>query len=110
MSKKQISLEEDLRRIYEISDIEFNDPEGIRSFREFFTEKIGFGPIVKSGSLLILGRLKQLQSKIKVEKDIDKKINLLGIQNLYLGSLLSISISVDVKDKSILSKGRSIRK
>ena len=104
-------LEEELKRIYEISDIKFNDEEGIRSFREFMiNEKIGFGPIVKSGSLLILGRLKSLQSKIKIEKDIDKKLNLIGIQNLYLGSLLSISISVDVKDKSILSKGRSIRK
>lgn len=103
-------LEKELKRIYEISDITFDDIKGIKSFNDFITEKIGFGSIVKSGSLLILGRLKSLQTKIKGEKDLDKKIDLLGIQNLYLGSLLSISISVDMKDKSILSRGKGIRK
>lgn len=61
-------LEKELKRIYEISDITFDDIKGIKSFNDFITEKIGFGSIVKSGSLLILGRLKSLQTKIKGER------------------------------------------
>ena len=100
------TLEEELESILEIDEWEFEDERGIESFKDFMTERIGFGPIVKSGSLLILGRLKQLQTKIKNEKDVREKISLLGLQNLYLGSLMSISISVDMKDKSILRKGK----
>ncbi|MGC6424808.1 MAG: hypothetical protein ACON4O_07465 [Lentimonas sp.] len=100
------TLEEELESILEIDEWEFEDQRGIESFKEFMTERIGFGPVVKSGSLLILGRLKMLQSKIKNENDVREKISLLGLQNLYLGGLLSISISVDMKDKSILRKGR----
>ena len=103
---KQKTLEEELESILEIDEWEFEDQRGIESFKEFMTERIGFGPVVKSGSLLILGRLKMLQSKIKNENDVREKISLLGLQNLYLGGLLSIAISVDMKDKSILRKGR----
>ena len=100
------TLEEELESILEIDEWEFEDEQGIESFKEFMTERIGFGGVVKTGSLLILGRLKMLQSKIKNENDVREKISLLGLQNLYLGSLMSISISVDMKDKSILRKGK----
>ena len=59
------TLEEELESILDIDEWEFEDEQGIESFKDFMTERIGFGPIVKSGSLLILGRLKQLQTKIK---------------------------------------------
>ena len=100
------TLDDELESILEIDEWEFEDDRGIESFKDFMTERIGFGPLVKTGSLLILGRLKQLQSRIKSENNVREKINLLGLQNLYLGSLMSISISVDTKDKTILRRGK----
>ena len=41
------TLEEELESILEIDEWEFEDERGIESFKEFMTERIGFGPIVK---------------------------------------------------------------
>ena len=82
------------------------------SFKKFqdeedqINEKIGYGGIVKTTSILMLMRLKRLQSNIKREEDLKKKLDLIGIQNLYLGSLTTLGLSVDIKDKSLIGRSR----
>ena len=82
------------------------------SFKKFqdeekqINEKIGYGGIVKTTSILMLMRLKRLQSNIKREDDLKKKLDLVGVQNLYLGSLMTLGLSVDIKDKSLIGRSR----
>ena len=97
-------LEQEIKEILSIEKDLFKNE--LIPFKEFQTEKIGFGPWIKTGTIMILMRLKSLRNKIKSEKDPIKKMDLLGLQNLYLGSLMSISISVDTKDKTILRRGK----
>ena len=96
-----------------LEDLKFiEDQIDLLSFKQFsdeedtINEKLGYGGIVKTSSILILMRLKSLQSKIKNEKDLEKKINFLGVQNLYLGSLTTLGLSVDIKDKSLIGRSR----
>ena len=101
-------LEQEIKEILSIEKDLFKNE--LIPFKEFQTEKIGFGPWIKTGTIMILMKLKSLRNKIKSEKDPIKKMDLLGLQNLYLGSLITISISFDTKNKTILQKGRSITK
>lgn len=100
--------------INEINDIlsegKNDSGETLVSFKDYLHEKTGFSPMIKTGSFFILLRLRSLRDKIKSEKEVAKKLDLLAKQNLYLGALLSISISFDTKDKTILQKGKSIIK
>lgn len=101
-------LEQEIKEILSIEKDLFKNE--LIPFKEFQTEKIGFGPWIKTGTVMILMRLKSLRNKIKSEKDSIKKMDLIGLQNLYIGSLITISISFDTKNKTILQKGRSIMK
>ena len=94
-------------------DLDFIEQKlNMLSFKKFqdeekqINEKIGYGGIVKTTSILMLMRLKRLQSNIKREEDIKKKLDLVGVQNLYLGSLMTLGLSVDIKDKSLIGRSR----
>jgi hypothetical protein len=101
-------LEQEIKEILSIEKDLFKNE--LIPFKEFQTEKIGFGPWIKTGTIMMLLRLKSLRNKIKSEKDPIKKMDLLGLQNLYLGSLITVSISFDTKNKTILQRGKSIMK
>ena len=101
---REKTLEEELQSILEIEEWESDDDRGVESFKGFVTERIGFGPLVKTGSLLILGRLKH--NRESNQRILLERKSTYGLQNLYLGSLMSISISVDTKDKTILRRGK----
>ena len=101
-------LEQEIKEILSIEKDLFKNE--LIPFKDYQIEKMGFSPFVKTGTIMILIKLKSLRNKIKSEKDPIKKMDLLGLQNLYLGSLITISISFDTKNKTILQKGRSITK
>ena len=115
-------FENELNRISELpeddnfdyyEDLDFIEQKlNMLSFKKFqdeekqINEKIGYGGIVKTTSILMLMRLKSLQSNIKREDDLKKKLDLVGVQNLYLGSLMTLGLSVDIKDKSLIGRSR----
>ena len=115
-------FENELNRISELpeddnfdyyEDLDFIEQKlNMLSFKKFqdeekqINEKIGYGGIVKTTSILMLMRLKRLQSNIKREDDLKKKLDLVGVQNLYLGSLMTLGLSVDIKDKSLIGRSR----
>ena len=101
-------LEQEIKEILSIEKDLFKNE--LIPCKDYQIEKMGFSPYIKTGTIMVLMRLKSLRNKIKSEKDPIKKIDLLGLQNLYLGSLTTISISFDTKNKTILQNGKSIMK
>lgn len=73
-------LEQEIKEILSIEKDLFKNE--LIPFKNFQTEKIGFGPWIKTGTIMMLLRLKSLRNKIKSEKDPIKKMDLLGLQNL----------------------------
>ena len=101
-------LEQEIKEILSIEKDLFKNE--LIPFKDYQIENMGFSPYIKTGTRMVLMRLKSLRNKIKSEKDPIKKMDLLGLQNLYIGSLITISISFDTKNKTILQKGKSIMK
>ena len=72
------------------------------SFDQIHESKYPF--LAKLGTGLLVIRLRNLQRKIEKEKNLERKIDLLGKQNSIIGYLATIGIVVDTKDKSLASK------
>ena len=57
------------------------------------------------GSILFLSsKISSTSSKIKIEKDVGKKIDLLSQQNKWLGGFINLCIASVLNNKSIIKK------
>ncbi len=73
------------------------------SFKDYLLiEQNSYPAWVKTTVLLLTLKIGQLESKIKNEKDVVKKINLLTMQLKLTSYLSSLGIAIDTKDKTLV--------
>lgn len=57
---------------------------------------------VKATVLVLTFKISHLESQIKNEKDVVRKINLLATQQKFASYLSTLGIAIDTKDKSLV--------
>ena len=73
------------------------------TFKEYLlVEKAGYPSWVKATAVMLTMRIRNIETQIKNEKDIDKKMNLLSRQLKIISYLNTLGISVDVNDKTLV--------
>lgn len=73
------------------------------TFKEYLLiEANQYPPWVKATVIFLTLRIKNLETQIKNEKDVVKKINLLTTQLKLNSYLSSLGIAVDTKDKTLV--------
>ena len=61
---------------------------------------------VMAASLFLFSKINSTSTKIKSEKDVGKKIDLLSEQNKWLGNFINLGIATSLGDKSVYKKGK----
>lgn len=73
------------------------------SFKDYLLiEQGAYPPWVKGTVILLTLKIRNLESQIKNEQDITKKVDLLSTQLKFTSYLSSLGIAVDTKDKTIV--------
>lgn len=73
------------------------------TFKDYcLLEQSGYPAWVKATVLLLTFKIGRLESQIKNEKDVVKKINLLSSQLKLTSYLSSLGVAVDTKDKTLV--------
>ena len=65
-------------------------------------EKSSYPTWVKATSLLITARIRNLSNQIQLEKNLEKKLNLIAKQNNLLAYLGTLGLAIDTGDVSLL--------
>ena len=73
------------------------------SFKDYLLIEQGDYPAWVKGTVLLLTlKIRNLESQIKNENDITKKVDLLSTQLKFTSYLSSLGIAVDTKDKTLV--------
>jgi hypothetical protein len=76
-------------------------------FREYsLDEGRGYPSWVKGTTILLTAQVRSLSQKIESETDLGKKINLLARQNNLISYMLTLGISVNTKDPSLMAAAK----
>ena len=86
-----------------LANIEDNfDGENLEILHEGGNSKVW----VMAASLFLFSKINSTSTKIKSEKDVGKKIDLLSEQNKWLGNFINLGVATSLGDKSVYKKGK----